>query len=509
MYVCICIYIIYINICFIYRFAKPGPQHILDLERLKEYKDSLDNFFNINLASSSLSTTKKTTLLNMGRRKISIQPITDERNRSITFIKRKANVIKKAHELSVLCQVDVAVIILGRSNTFYEFCSVDMEDLLKYYLHDKSLKHVVQEPSDFGDYKKKPAVQLRVTKADRKRKLREKIANDIQHVSFPSGKQFDQNLKLSSPHDPHVMHKLSHENNVNMEMKQYPGVVVGQSFHTFPSDQDIGSVNSQTSLPSINSTPLLQPRNDNTNNLTQNPTANFQIVMSQPMYTPPPIPPPIPPPQQPQYILSQPRPNIYLNDGNGSSVLGIQHNLPMQQHPIYLQNYDPNKVLGYRGASTVVSPGGYGYHGQQTTIPQINYGAQLSKQRIHPISDVNADDNQVDHYPQTIPSISTYSSSSEALHSSFSRQDSIVPKLPIRSHSETKGRVSPPNASKSHLSNTNTNSGGFSFTVLPTEGNNTAYNKRSNTDSITNINTEVYSSTLTKLNDVQASPTDK
>ncbi|AMD20826.1 HDR084Wp [Eremothecium sinecaudum] len=95
----------------------------------------------------------------MGRRKIAIEPITQDRNRTVTFIKRKAGLFKKAHELAVLCQVDVSVIILGNNNTFYEFSSVDTDDLIKYYKRD-DLPHDIKTPADYGDYVKKPKVVL-------------------------------------------------------------------------------------------------------------------------------------------------------------------------------------------------------------------------------------------------------------------------------------------------------------------------------------------------------------
>lgn len=92
----------------------------------------------------------------MGRRKIEIEPIKDDRNRTVTFIKRKAGLFKKAHELSVLCQVDIAVIILGSNNTFYEYSSVDMSNLLNVHQNNTDLPHNIIEPSDYGDYVKKP-----------------------------------------------------------------------------------------------------------------------------------------------------------------------------------------------------------------------------------------------------------------------------------------------------------------------------------------------------------------
>ncbi|KAG0667841.1 hypothetical protein C6P45_005342 [Maudiozyma exigua] len=96
----------------------------------------------------------------MGRRKIDIQPITEDRNRTVTFIKRKAGLFKKAHELSVLCQAEVSLIILGANNTFYEYSSVAVDDLMKYYNDDKTLRHVIKHPSDFGDFKQREFVTL-------------------------------------------------------------------------------------------------------------------------------------------------------------------------------------------------------------------------------------------------------------------------------------------------------------------------------------------------------------
>lgn len=89
----------------------------------------------------------------MGRRKIEIQPLTDDRNRTVTFVKRKAGLFKKAHELAVLCQVDLAVIIVGNNNKVYEFSSVDTKELLDMYLGVKP--HESKSPANYGNYKKK------------------------------------------------------------------------------------------------------------------------------------------------------------------------------------------------------------------------------------------------------------------------------------------------------------------------------------------------------------------
>ncbi|KAK0624636.1 hypothetical protein B0T17DRAFT_247788 [Bombardia bombarda] len=85
----------------------------------------------------------------MGRRKIEIKAIKDDRNRSVTFLKRKGGLFKKAHELSVLCSVDVAVFIFGSNKKLYEYSSCDMRDLItRYTYHGGPNEH--KGPSDFN-----------------------------------------------------------------------------------------------------------------------------------------------------------------------------------------------------------------------------------------------------------------------------------------------------------------------------------------------------------------------
>ncbi|KAI9163129.1 MADS-box transcription factor [Paramyrothecium foliicola] len=85
----------------------------------------------------------------MGRRKIEIKAIKDDRNRSVTFLKRKFGLFKKAHELSVLCSADVAVIIFGANKKLYEYSSSDMRDLItRYQYHGVPNEH--KGPSDFN-----------------------------------------------------------------------------------------------------------------------------------------------------------------------------------------------------------------------------------------------------------------------------------------------------------------------------------------------------------------------
>ncbi|EPS26979.1 hypothetical protein PDE_01919 [Penicillium oxalicum 114-2] len=85
----------------------------------------------------------------MGRRKIEIKAIKDDRNRSVTFLKRKGGLFKKAHELAVLCSVDVAVIIFGQNKKLYEYSSCDMQETLGRYQYFGP-PHEHKGPDDFS-----------------------------------------------------------------------------------------------------------------------------------------------------------------------------------------------------------------------------------------------------------------------------------------------------------------------------------------------------------------------
>ena len=52
---------------------------------------------------------------------------------SRTFLKRKGGLFKKAHELSVLCSVDVAVIIFGQNKKLYEYSSGNINEFISRY----------------------------------------------------------------------------------------------------------------------------------------------------------------------------------------------------------------------------------------------------------------------------------------------------------------------------------------------------------------------------------------
>lgn len=59
----------------------------------------------------------------MGRGKIEIKRIENSNSRQVTFSKRRTGLLKKAQELAILCDAEVAVIIFSNTGKLFEFSS--------------------------------------------------------------------------------------------------------------------------------------------------------------------------------------------------------------------------------------------------------------------------------------------------------------------------------------------------------------------------------------------------
>ncbi|KAK9157314.1 hypothetical protein Scep_003888 [Stephania cephalantha] len=69
----------------------------------------------------------------MGRGKIEIKRIENTTNRQVTFSKRRAGLIKKAQELAILCDAEVALIVFSNTGKLFDFASLSMPHILARY----------------------------------------------------------------------------------------------------------------------------------------------------------------------------------------------------------------------------------------------------------------------------------------------------------------------------------------------------------------------------------------
>ncbi|KAG6573136.1 MADS-box transcription factor 6, partial [Cucurbita argyrosperma subsp. sororia] len=69
----------------------------------------------------------------MGRGKVEVKRIENPTSRQVSFSKRRNGVLKKAYELAVLCDAEVAVVIFSPSGKAYQFSSHDIDGTLARY----------------------------------------------------------------------------------------------------------------------------------------------------------------------------------------------------------------------------------------------------------------------------------------------------------------------------------------------------------------------------------------
>ncbi|XP_010260844.1 PREDICTED: truncated transcription factor CAULIFLOWER A [Nelumbo nucifera] len=70
----------------------------------------------------------------MGRGRVQLKRIENKINRQVTFSKRRNGLLKKAHEISVLCDAEVAVIVFSTKGKLFEYATDSgMERILERY----------------------------------------------------------------------------------------------------------------------------------------------------------------------------------------------------------------------------------------------------------------------------------------------------------------------------------------------------------------------------------------
>ncbi|KAK6913398.1 Transcription factor, MADS-box [Dillenia turbinata] len=57
----------------------------------------------------------------MGRGKVQLKRIENKISRQVTFSKRRSGLLKKAHEISVLCDAEVALIVFSSKGKLFEY----------------------------------------------------------------------------------------------------------------------------------------------------------------------------------------------------------------------------------------------------------------------------------------------------------------------------------------------------------------------------------------------------
>lgn len=120
----------------------------------------------------------------MAREKIKIRKIDNVSARQVTFSKRRRGLFKKAEELSVLCDAEVALIIFSSTGKLFDYSSSSMKDILgRYTMHSNNLEKL-EGPSLELQLENSNHVRLNKEIADKSHQLRQMRGEDIQGLNI-------------------------------------------------------------------------------------------------------------------------------------------------------------------------------------------------------------------------------------------------------------------------------------------------------------------------------------
>ncbi|XP_076949351.1 agamous-like MADS-box protein AGL11 [Bidens hawaiensis] len=98
----------------------------------------------------------------MGRGKIKIRRIENNTARQVTFCKRRGGLLKKAFELSILCDAEIALIMFSARGRLYEYASNNMSSTIERYRKTMSAElNILTPQEDKEEFYEKEVKKLR------------------------------------------------------------------------------------------------------------------------------------------------------------------------------------------------------------------------------------------------------------------------------------------------------------------------------------------------------------
>ncbi|XP_060185979.1 MADS-box protein JOINTLESS [Lycium barbarum] len=133
----------------------------------------------------------------MAREKIQIKKIDNSTARQVTFSKRRRGLFKKAEELSVLCDADVALIIFSSTGKLFEYSSSSMKEILERRdLHSKNLEKLDQPSLELQLVENSNYSRLSKEISEKGHRLRQMRGEELQGLNIEELQQLEKSLEV-------------------------------------------------------------------------------------------------------------------------------------------------------------------------------------------------------------------------------------------------------------------------------------------------------------------------
>ncbi|XP_058776085.1 MADS-box protein SVP isoform X2 [Vicia villosa] len=133
----------------------------------------------------------------MAREKIQIKKIENATARQVTFSKRRRGLFKKAEELSVLCDADVALIIFSSTGKLFEYSNLSMREILeRHHLHSKNLSKMEEPSLELQLVENSNCTRLNKEIAEKSHQLRQMRGEDLQGMNVEQLQQLERSLEI-------------------------------------------------------------------------------------------------------------------------------------------------------------------------------------------------------------------------------------------------------------------------------------------------------------------------
>ncbi|XP_009631749.1 MADS-box protein JOINTLESS isoform X2 [Nicotiana tabacum] len=132
----------------------------------------------------------------MVKDKIQIKKIDNATARQVTFSKRRRGLFKKAEELSVLCDADVALIIFSSTGKLFDYSSSSMKEILeRHNLLSKNLQKLEQPSLELQLVENSDYARLTKEISQKSHQLRQMRGEELQGLSVEQLQQLERSLE--------------------------------------------------------------------------------------------------------------------------------------------------------------------------------------------------------------------------------------------------------------------------------------------------------------------------